>query len=347
MRLTRPTARPALVLAAALAVLALAATACGGGGGTASPPGTGAPAAGDRPTIVATTSVLGAVVSQLVGDRATVEVLIPDGTDPHDFQPSARDAAALVEADLIVANGLGLEQGVERAIDQASSVGVPVFVATDHITLRTIGEDEAGHGHAADDGHGHEEDGHGHEGEAHTADDGHDHGSGDADPHFWVDPVAMAQAAEALAGVAQAELGLDLAAPSAALQADLAQLDARTRATLAPIPADHRLLVTGHESLGYLADRYGFTLVGSLIPATTSQAAPSAADLAALKAEIERAHVPAVFNELGTPPALSAAIAEETGVRVVELSTHTLPPDGTYASFIDALAGGVRDGLAP
>ncbi len=157
----------------------------------------------------------------------------------------------------------------------------------------------------------------------------------------------MHRVVAALGPFAATELGLDLAARTADLEARLDQLDAETDQTLAVVPADRRKLVTGHESMGYFARQYGFVLVGALIPATTSQAAPSAGELAALREQVEREQVPAIFTEIGTPPALSDAIAEETGVEVVELGSHTLPDDGSYFTFIDDIAVAVAGALAP
>lgn len=321
---------PAL-LAALLAVVALAATACGSSGDDAAGP----PGAGGVPTIVVTHAVLGAVVADLVGDVAQVEVVMPNGIDPHDFQPSAREIAAVGEADLVVANGLDLEEELIDAIEQAEADGVPVFRATDHVDVRRFGEGELppDDEHADDDA---------------DADDGSDHGgAGAADPHFWVDPASMAQVVAALGPVVAAELGIDVAGRAADLEDRLAELDAATEQTLAVVPADRRKLVTGHESMGYFARRYGFALVGALVPATTSQAAPAAGELAELAEQIEREQVPALFTEVGTPPALAEAIADETGAEVVELTVHALPDDGSYATFIDEIASTVASALAP
>jgi zinc/manganese transport system substrate-binding protein len=334
--------RPVLVQLTLLTLLALGAVACGSGGGPeeasqATPAGTGDTA---RPTVVVTFPVLGAVVSELVGGAADVVVVMPDGVDPHEFRPSARDVATITSADVVVANGLGLEEGLVDALEQAEQAGVPVFEATDAITVRRLGSEEAAEHTLTDDHDGHD---HGTAGDEHAGEEPPDEGA--EDPHFWVDPVAMRDVVVALTATLEAELGLDLGASSAALQAELTELDARVRETLSVIPPERRLLVTGHESLGYFADRYGFELVGALIPSATSQAAPSAAELAGLKAQIEALGVPAVFDELGTPPALSRAIADETGARVVELATHTLPEDGSYATFIELIAGNIVEGL--
>lgn len=255
-------------------------------------------------TVVVTYPILGTLVRELVGDAATVKVLLPDGVDPHDYRPSARDTEAVDRADLIVANGLDLEEGLLGAIDAAEAKGTPVFRVAEHASAAREG-----------------------------------------DPHLWVDPVSMREAMAALAPTLRDRLGLDLGDRPAVVDRELTDLDARTRATLDTVPPDRRLLVTGHESMGYFAARYGFRLVGALIPSSTSQAAPSAADLVALKALIEQTGAPVVFNEIGTPKALARALADETGVTVVELATHTLPGDESYGSFIDQLATGIAGAL--
>jgi zinc/manganese transport system substrate-binding protein len=339
------------------AVFALAAAACGSSSDDSSTAATTVP--DDLPQVVVTYSVLGAVVSDLMADVADVVVLMPNGIDPHDYQPSAKDVEAVANADLVVANGLDLEEGLADAVESAEADGVPVFYATDHVDLRQFGEGEGEDDHAHEEGDDHadeegddhaDEEGDDHadeEGDDHADEEGDDHGHGGDDPHFWVDPSSMKQVVSALGPEAAEVLGVDLVEATASLEAELDALDAATADTLSVIPADQRLLVTGHESMGYFARRYDFVLVGALIPSTTSQSAPSAAELAELREQIEELGVPAIFNEIGTPPALSQAIASETGVEVIELGTHNLPDDGSYFTFIDDLAQGVAQGLAP
>jgi zinc/manganese transport system substrate-binding protein len=159
-------------------------------------------------------------------------------------------------------------------------------------------------------------------------------------------PVAMAGVVEALAPVVRDELGLDLAGRGRALMARLNGLDAEIAAQVARIPPARRKLVTGHESMGYFADRYGFELVGAIIPSLSSQAQASAEALAELRDAVRAAGVPVIFNEIGTPDGVADAIAEETGARVVEIGTHTLPDDGSYATFMRETAVAVAGGLA-
>jgi zinc/manganese transport system substrate-binding protein len=104
--------------------------------GTLAACGDDAGAGDDRPTVAVTTTVLGAVVRDLVGDAAEVRVILPEGVDPHEFRPSARDVEALGDADLVVVNGLGLEEGLTGAVDRARDDGVPVIAATDEAGSR-------------------------------------------------------------------------------------------------------------------------------------------------------------------------------------------------------------------
>jgi len=287
-----------LRIATALAAAVLAATACAGGG----PTPTGAP------SVVVTYPVLGAVVADLIGDRAAVTVLMGNGVDPHDWSPSAKDIERVEKAGLVVANGLGLEQGLDKPLAEAERRGVVVFRATDHVTVRQRAAGEA------------------------------------ADPHFWVDPLAMRDVVLALAPVL-GSVGIDVADRAPGLATRLTDLDAATRATLAVVPEARRLLMTGHESMGYFADRYGFRLVGAIVPGLTSQGEVAAGQLAALRATIEAEGVTVIFAEIGTPAAVVEAIGRETGAAVVELPSHTLPADGTYATFIGQIATAIATAL--
>lgn len=284
-------------------------------------------------TVVVTYSVLGAVVADLVGDAASVSVLMPNGIDPHDFEPSAKDIEAVNKADLVVANGLELEETLEGALEEAAGSGVTVFYAGEHTEVRAIGEGELPEEHEG------EEDGHAEE-EA-----GHEHGVGSDDPHLWMSPAVMGDVITALVPVL-AEAGIDVGDRADEVVADLAALDAEVAEALSAIPADERKLVTGHESLGYFADQYGFALVGAVVPSLSSQAEAAAGEIAELKELIESEGVTVIFTEIGTPGDVVDAIAEETGASVVELATHNLPDDGTYRTFMLDLANAVAAALA-
>ena len=266
------------------------------------------PEAGSHPSIVVTTEMLGWLVEELVDGDADVTVLM-HGVDPHAWEPSARDTEALFDADLIVTNGLGLEAGLQDALEEADNGGIPIFTATDHITVR--------------------------QGDA-------DHASGD--PHFWLDPLAMREVAWALARPL-GKIGVDVGDRGDAVAAALEVLWMEAGNILDTVPPEARKLVSGHESLGYFADRFGFELIGAIVPGLSSQGEASAGELAALIETIRREHVPAIFAELGTPASVVEAVAAETGAEVIELPTEQLPSDGSYETFIRTIAKRIAKGL--
>ncbi len=276
---------------------------------------------GGKKTIVVTYSILGSVVKDLVGDQATVIVPMPNGQDPHEWEPSAKDIETINKTDLIVQNGLGLEGGMERALAQAEADGVKTFVASDHITVRKVGQ---GEGIPSGDP---------------------DQSVGASDPHLWMDPLTMKQVVAALADQVKADLGLDVSSQATDLENRLDALNSEIAAQVATLPPANRKLVTGHESMGYYAERYGFKLVGAIIPSLTSQAEVSAADMATLKALIQENQVKAIFTELGTPKSVADAIGAETGVKVITLTTHSLPLDGSYFTFLRNLTQVIVEGL--
>lgn len=265
--------------------------------------------------IVVTYSILGALVRDLVGTSATVTVLIPNGLDVHEWEPSAKDIETLTKADLVVENGLGLEGGMEKALDSARSAGTRFFTASKYITVRHVG---AGEGIPSGDP---------------------DQAVGAEDPHIWTDPVTMASVVEALGTELKDDFGFDLSSKTSELVSQLKDLDAEIARDVAALPQDKRKLVTGHESLGYFAQRYGFKLVGAVIPSLTTEAESSAADLVALKKLIAENRVSVVFTELGTPARTVETLASEAKVRAVSLTTHSLPKDGSYFTFERELAG--------
>lgn len=264
----------------------------------------------DRPTITVTTNILGDVVTQIVGDQADVVVLMPRGGDPHSFGISAREAAHLRSSDLVVANGLGLEEGIAAQVQAAAADGVPQLIAGDHADPLTFAADGS---------------------------------TTLPDPHFWTDPdrVVMVVDAldDALAGIDGIDAG-QVARRSADYRAALGALAAEMDASFATIPPEHRALVTNHHVFGYLAERFGFEVVGAVIPSGTTLAAPSAADLADLTAAIRRTGVPAIFADSSRPDRLAQVVADETGldIAVVPLFTESLSPAGEGAgTYLDMM----------
>jgi zinc/manganese transport system substrate-binding protein len=325
----RRRARALALTATTLAAASLLA-ACGSGDTTGTVTG------GEGPVIAVANPILGAIVRDAVGDRARVEVVMPNGADPHEWRASAKDVARLRSADLVVRNGLDLEAGLEDAIDTARADGVPVFTATDHVDVRTVADGEGdGHGH---DEPGHEEPGHG--------DDAEEHAEGAADPHFWTDPTQVRKVVLALPGAVRSATGADIAAPATAAAARLTALDQRLAREAKTIPPGARRMVTGHESLGYLGRRYGIEVVGAVTPSLSSQGQVSAAHLAALRAAMEGAGTRVVFTETGTPEKVARAVADEANATLVELPSHAVPDDGKYSTYMSDLMGRISTALS-
>ena len=292
-------------------------------------------AGADARSVVVTTPILGSVVRELAGESAQVTVLMEPGVDPHDWSPSAREIALVFDADLVVANGLDLEAGLADALEEAEASGVPVFHATDWVTVRVPGApapSPAAGGSPAPSSSPEPD----HE-EEHAHEAGHDHDHAGGDPHFWTDPVAMTAVVAALAD-ALAAAGIDVSLQRDQVTAALTEVDAEIAARIAAIPEERRRIVTGHESLGYFADRYGIEVVGAVIPGLSTQGEVSAQELGALAAAIRESGVTAIIVEVGTPQAVAEAIAAETGARIVPLADLTLPPDGSYISYLRGIA---------
>lgn len=300
---------------AVLAVLAVATAACttDQDGETGSAVGTGGL------TIVATTTIWGDVVSNIVGDDAQVEVLIPVGADTHGFEASSRQVALIQEADLVVANGLGLEEGLEDALDAARTDGANVLEVAAMLDPIPFGQ------------HGDEQ------------------GEDDAtsfDPHVWTDPLRVAQGGRLIA------TELHRLAPDvdwlgrADMYADaLTELDASIIDTLEAVPVPERKMVTNHDAFGYFASRYGFEIVGVVIPGGSTLADPSSAELAELVEVMRTDDINVIFTETTTPSVLADAVAGELGesVQNVELYTGSLDEPGSDA---DTVIGMLRTNAA-
>jgi zinc/manganese transport system substrate-binding protein len=295
--------RPALIALIASSLLAL--TACGATTGD-----------DDELNIVATTSIWGDVVSKLVGENANVDVLIPTGADAHDFELTSSQVAAIQSADLVVANGLGLEETMKDTLAAAVADGANVYeVAPDLDPLPFSGV-----GHAE----GEEED---------------DHES--EDPHVWFDPLRVATASELIAQrLTEIDDSVDWQERATVYATQLSDADIEIVDILAGVPDESRKLVTSHEAFGYFADRYGFEVIGVVIPGGSTLADPSSAELAALVEEIEHEGVTTIFAETSQPTRLAEAVAAEVGqeVSVVELFTESIGESGSGAeSLIDML----------
>ncbi|MDJ0324981.1 MAG: metal ABC transporter substrate-binding protein [Terracoccus sp.] len=278
---------PKLRLPALLATAALALTGC-----SAAEPGNGGVSGGL--SIVATTTQVADLTRNVVGETSgvTVTQLVKPNQSAHAYDPSAADLTALGHADVLVINGVGLEEWLGDAIDASGFDGVTI----DSSTGITLAADAA-------------------------ANDESTHSSEPAagNPHIWTD-VANAEAM-----VRTIEKGLSAASPvnsaafaadAAAYEARLAALDGWIRSNIDQVPADERLLVSNHDAFGYFTTAYGITYVGSVIPSFDDNAEPSAAAIDRLVAAIKATGVQAVFSEASINPKAADTIAKQAGVEV-------------------------------
>ncbi|GAA1659446.1 zinc ABC transporter substrate-binding protein AztC [Glycomyces endophyticus] len=301
----------ALTRRALVALPVLAAAGCTGAGSGAS-------------GVVVTTNILGDLVRNVVGDQAEVQVLMAAGADPHSFGVSARQAASLERAALLVHNGLGLEEGVLAHVEAAAATGVPDLAVGELVDPIEYAADES---------------------------------AGLPDPHFWTDPVRVAEAVGIIAEQVVAHVpGVDadrVRANADAYRAEVEDLHDRTAALFGAIPDERRKLVTNHHVFGYLARRYDFEVIGAVIPSGTTLASPSGSDLKGLADAVAASGVAVVFADASQPERLIEAMAEETGldIAIVPLFTESLTEPGqgagTYLEMAAGNAEAIAGGLAP
>jgi ABC-type Zn uptake system ZnuABC Zn-binding protein ZnuA len=284
-------------------------------------------AGGQKLQVVATTGIVGDVVKNGAGDLVDLTELIGPGQDPHTYQPTPRDIAAIERAHVVFINGFGLEEGLVSTIDAAAGKGSQVVSVSAGIQpLPSSPEPKSSPAQA----------------QGHLA----------GDPHVWFDPANVKVWAS---NIEKSLSALDpgntatYQANAAAYVRQLDELDAYIRAQVALIPTERRKLVTDHEAFGYFADRYGFQVVGAVIPSVSTSAEPSAGDLAALVEKIRAEGVPAVFVGTTTNPKVSDLVAQETGAQILRLYTGETGAPGsgaeTYIGIMRANVDTIVKGL--
>lgn len=294
--------RTRLLVVVVAAALACGLAACGSAAGSA----------GGPLKVVATTSFLRDIAQNVAGSRFTVGQLIPNGVDPHEFDPTPMEVTAAVRSDLLIMNGANLEGTLAATLRNAGGGHVTV-VASAGLTPRVPKPGEAAPAHA-----------------------------GEPDPHFWLDPILVIRYVQNIRDAfvkADPSHAATYQANAAAYVTKLRQLDAWIRAQVATIPPAARLLVMDHLSHGYFADRYGFRIVGAVIPSVSTGDIVGAQQLADLVKTIEATGVKAIFVELGENPDLAKQIAAEAHVKVVtDLLDHSLTaangPAPTYLAMM-------------
>jgi manganese/iron transport system substrate-binding protein len=299
-------------------------------------------AEGEKLKMVATTSIVADIVRQVGGDLIDLTPLLPLGADPHTFEPTPRDLAAVADAHVVFANGMDLEEFLDEMIDNAGGEAAVVHVSQG-VEARQFGTGEAHeHEHEGDEHEGEEDqhEGEEHEHEAEDHEEEHHHHEG-ADPHTWTTPI---NAIVFVHNIEQALSALDPAnaegytAKAEAYEAELETLDEWVEAQIETIPPENRELVTDHTAFGYYADRYGLEQIGAVIPSFSTAAEPSASELVELEDAIREYDVKAIFVGTSVNPSLSERVARDTGVQLLTLYTGSLGVEGSgVESYVDYL----------
>lgn len=257
------------------------------------------------PELLTTSTILADVARNVAGDRLTVGSLLPAGADPHSYQLTPQDTAKISKSKVLVINGAGYERFLEVSLASAEGSRTLIDAST---SLPVRSEPENGQG---------------------------------ADPHLWLDPTNVIVYAENIRdGLSQFDpAGADLYRANASVYiAQLEELGAWINGQITQIPPARRLLVTNHEALGYFAEKYGFTVVGTVIESFSSDASPSAEQMAALVEQIKLYEAPAIFLDAADNPALAQQIAAETGVQVVtDLHIESLTDGAPAATYIEMM----------
>jgi ABC-type Zn uptake system ZnuABC Zn-binding protein ZnuA len=251
--------------------------------------------------IVATTTIVGDVVSRVGGDHIDVSVLIPINADPHVFEATPKDLVAVTEADIVFINGADLEIDLEPILENATG---PLIAVSEGIALRVLGEPP----------------------------------HGGVDPHVWFDPTLVLlwvdRIRESLVELDPTHAA-DYDVNAESYKEELHALHAWIEEQVSRIPIEERRLVTDHAALGYFADRYGFEQVGVVLPGFSTLAEPSAAELARLEDAIRKYDVPAIFVGTTVNPNLAEQVARDTRTHVVTLYTGSLSePGGPADTYI-------------
>ena len=303
----------------------------------ATPTPTAAPQA-RKYRVLATTTIVGDVVSNIAGDAVELSVLLPVGADPHAFTPTPQDVAKVSQADVVFANGAGLEEFLEALLESAGAAQKVVAVSEGIPLLQ--GE---AHSPASEKEHAHEAE---HTEEAMPTKEAsgegepeHEHEHAAGDPHTWFDPNLVMVWVENIAKTLSEKDPQNAAIyqkNAADYTAQLRELDQWIRQQVETIPPENRQLVTDHKAFGYFAERYGFTQVGAVLPGFSTLAEPSAQELAALEDAIRQQGVKAIFVGTTINPNLAQRVADDTGVKLVYLYTGSLSEkDGPASTYLD------------
>ena len=257
------------------------------------------------PVVLASTTFLADITHNIAGDGVTVDSLLPVGVDPHSYQPTPQDVTKIAQSKLLIINGAEYEHFIEPLLENAGGER-EVVEASAGLSPRTDAQSEHG-----------------------------------VDPHLWLDPnnviVYVENIREGLTHY-DPDGAQTFQANADAYVAQLTELDAWITEQVSQIPPERRLLITNHESLNYFADRYGFTIVGTVIESFSTDASSSAQQMASLINHIKSSGAPAIFLDATDNPSLAQQIADETGVMVItDLYLESLTDGSPAATYIDMM----------
>lgn len=273
-------------------------------------------------SVLASTTFLADIAQHVAGDRLNVDSLLPVGTDPHAYQTTPADVVKISKSTVLILNGIEYEHFIEPLLENADGERL-VITATARLEPHQMEE---------------------HAGET-ESDDEHEHEAGD--PHMWLDPNLVVTYVENIRdGLIQADPeGAEIYKANADTYiAQLMGLDAWIKEQVETIPVERRLLVTNHESMGYFAERYGFTIVDTILPSFSSDASASAQEIAEVIEAIRSSGAPAIFLSDVENNALANQIAEETGVQVVtSLRLESLTDGAPAATYIEMMKYNVSE----
>jgi ABC-type Zn uptake system ZnuABC Zn-binding protein ZnuA len=252
-----------------------------------------------------TTTILADIARNVAGDQLVTESLLPFGADPHSYQPVPQDSRKINQSKVLIVNGAGYEHSLDSLLANAGDKKEFIEASTG-LRLRTAsGNDQ------------------------------------EVDPHLWLDPnnviVYVDNIREGLTQFNPDSTDV-YQANARAYITQLQELDAWINGQVAQIPPKRRVLVTNHDSIGYFAERYGFKVVGSVINGFSSDASPSAQEMADLVDRIKLFEAPAIFLDTADNPTLAQQIASETGVKVVtDLHLESLTEGAPAGTYIDMM----------
>jgi ABC-type Zn uptake system ZnuABC Zn-binding protein ZnuA len=292
-------------------------TGCGGSPPTGEKPASAlAPAQlgeGELLRVVATTNIVGDIIRNVGGDHLALTTLMAVGVDPHSYVPAPADTAALHDAHVVFANGLGLEADLEEMFESAGGDAVHIHLSDELNSLLAV--EEAGHGNDS-------------------------HEDAGADPHVWFDAqnvIQWVQVIERVLSTLDPDNAPLYTENARVYTNELQSLDTWIEEQVDSLPVGGRELVTNHPAFGYLAERYGLKQIGAVYPVSPS-AEPSARDIAALEDAIREYGVSAVFTESTVNVKLAQQVADDTGVALVQLFSGSLGKPGsgaeTYLQFM-------------